>query len=120
MKSFNKYVIFSKTDLNGKIIYVNEAFCNISGYTQEELTGKPHSMVRHDDMTKQSFEKLWQDLKENKYWHGEIKNKNKDGSFYWVDSIIEADYDLQDNHIGYHSVRQNITDKKEIERLKKI
>jgi PAS domain S-box-containing protein len=118
MKSFNKYVIFSKTDLNGKIIYVNEAFCNISGYTQKELIGKPHNMVRHDDMTKQTFEKLWQDLRENKYWHGEIKNKSKDGGFYWVDSIIEAEYDLQDNHIGYHSVRQNITDKKEIEILK--
>ena len=118
MKSFNKYIIFSKTDLHGKIVHVNVAFCIISGYTPEELIGKPHNMVRHDDMTKQTFEKLWQDLRENKYWHGEIKNKKKDGSFYWVDSVIEADYDLENNHIGYYSMRQDITDKKEIERLK--
>jgi PAS domain S-box-containing protein len=118
LKVIDNVAIISKSDLDGNITFANKIFCDISGYSKEELIGKPHSMVRHDDMTKQSFEKLWQDLKENKYWHGEIKNKNKDGGFYWVDSIIEADYDLQDNHIGYHSVIQNITDKKEIEILK--
>jgi PAS domain S-box-containing protein len=118
MKSFNKYTIFSKTDLSGKITYANEAFCNVSGYTKKELVGQPHNIIRHKDMPKETFEKLWKDIKEKKYWHGEIKNKNKNGSFYWLDSIIEADYDSQGNHIGYHAIRQNITAKKEIEILK--
>ena len=118
MKSFNKRIIFSKTDLNGKITYVNEAFCNISGYKQEELIGRPHSMVRHPDMAKNVFEDLWADLQQKKYWHGEIKNKKKTGGYYWVDAVIEAYYDSNGKHVGYQATRQDITSKKEVEKLK--
>jgi len=115
---FNKYVIYSKTDLTGKITYANEAFCNISGYKQDELLGKAHNIVRHPDMDKSVFKDMWNDLKVKNYWRGEIKNKTKSGGFYWVDTIIEASYDHNGNHIGYQAVRQDITNKKESDALK--
>lgn len=118
VNSFDKYIIFSKTDMNGKITFANEAFCKISGYTKKELIGKSHNILRHPDMSKDFFSKIWDDLNVNKHWRGEIKNKKKNGNFYWVDAIIEAEYDASSKQIGYYAIKQNITDKKEIEQLK--
>ena len=119
LESFDKYVIFSKSDLNGKIIDANKAFTDISGYSRKELIGKPHNIVRHPDMKAKVFEQMWDELRERKYWRGEVKNKKKNGGFYWVDTIIEADYDSNGNHIGFHAIRIDITSKKELEALKK-
>jgi len=118
VESFDKYVIFSKTDLKGRITYVSDAFCKISGYTKEELVGQGHNIVRHPDMPSLAFKELWSDLKSKGYWRGEVKNKTKDGGFYWVDAIIESDYGKTGKHIGYHALRQNITSQKEVETLK--
>jgi len=117
--TFDKHIIYSTTDLHGTITYANKAFCDISGYTLEELVGKPHNIVRHPDMPKEAFSKMWYDLKTKKHWRGEVKNKKKDGGFYWVEAIIEAEYDHNGNYIGYHAVRQDITSKKEVETLQK-
>ncbi len=118
-KSFDKNVIFSRTDLEGVITQASEAFCKISGYTQKELIGQPHSIVRHPDMPKEAFEKMWYRLQRKESFELEVKNLKKDGSFYWVKSQFEPDFDTEGNHIGYSALRIDITDKKAVEELSK-
>ena len=77
-------VIVSRTDLKGNITYANETFALISGYTKDELIGKPHNIVRHPDMPKSIFKGLWKDLETKGSWNGVVKNKRKDEGFYWV------------------------------------
>ena len=77
-------LIVSRTDLKGNITYANETFALISGYTQDELIGKPHNIVRHPDMPKSIFKGLWKDLETKGSWNGVVKNKRKDEGFYWV------------------------------------
>lgn len=113
----DKEVITSSTDLTGKIIYVSDAFCEISGYERDELLGKNHSIVRHPDMDSSIYKDLWETIISNKTWTGEIKNLKKDGSFYWVEAIISPSYDIKGNKVGYTSVRHDITDKKYIEEI---
>jgi len=116
--TFDKYVIFSKTDLKGVITHASKAFCDISGYTEEELLGKSHNMVRHPDMPSEAFRLMWIDIKNQKKWSGEVKNRKKDGGSYWVTASIEAEYDNDGRHIGYYAVRHDITAQKEVEELK--
>lgn len=118
LNAFNKNVIYSTTDKQGVITHVSEAFCKISGYEKEELIGKPHNIVRHADMPKSTFEELWSSLKKKGHWSGEIKNRRKDGTYYWVYSKIECEHDEHDTPIGYYAVREDITPKKEVEQLK--
>ena len=119
VNSFDKNVIFSKTDLSGKIIHVSEAFCKISGYKPHELIGKPHNIIRHQEMPKKVFQDLWNSLHKNGKWSGEVKNRKKDGSFYWVFSNIDSDYNDDGKHIGYIALREDITSKKEAQELSK-
>jgi len=114
----NTYVISSTTDLKGVITGVSKAFCNISGYEERELLGKPHNMVRHPDIPKELFKSMWKTIESGKIWQGEIKNLAKDGSYYWVTAVISPLYD-NGKKIGYSSVRQDITDGKRIEELNK-
>jgi len=114
----DKNVIYSSTDLNGKIIDVSQAFCNISGYEKEELLGKNHNITRHSDMPKNIYQSLWSEISHNHSWSGEVKNKKKDGTFYWADTSIFPDFDDNTGQkIGYTAIRQDITDKKKIEEL---
>lgn len=113
----DKYIIFSQTDLKGNITYVSEAFCNISGYKKEELLTNPHNMVRHDDMPKATFEDLWKTIQSDQLWQGEVKNKAKDGSSYWVYSKVTPQKNEEGNIIGYTSVRQDINQQKRAEEL---
>ena len=117
---YDKHVIFSKTDLKGKITHASEAFCRISGYTKEELIGKNHNIVRAEDTPSELFEHLWEDLKQQKnVTVTEIKNRKKDGTYYWVEAEFEPYYDEKGNHIGYSAVRNDITVNKEIELIQK-
>ncbi|WP_229860075.1 HD-GYP domain-containing protein [Candidatus Sulfurimonas baltica] len=118
VKLYDKNVIFSKTDLTGIITHVSEAFCEVSGYKDYELIGKPHSIVRHPDMPKEAFKAMWDTLHTLQKWSGEVKNKKKDGGYYWVAANIEADYNDAGLHVGYSAVRHNITAQKEVEELK--
>ncbi len=118
VSSFDKNVIFSKTDLKGEITHASKAFCDISGYELHELVGKPHSIVRHPDMPKEAFKDLWETIQLGLTWYGEVKNKKKNGESYWGFSKIMPDYDSHNNHIGYYAIRQNITAQKEVEKLK--
>ena len=83
-------LIVSRTDLDGNITYVNETFAFISGYTVDELIGKPHNIVRHPDMPKSIFKELWKELDINGSWSGVVKNKRKDDGFYWVYAEISG------------------------------
>lgn len=112
-------VIYSRTDPKGIITYASKAFCKISGYTNDELLGKPHNIIRHMDMPKEAFQEMWKTIQSGKSWAGEVKNLKKDKSFYWVKAYISPEYDSQGKLIGYAAVRQDITHKKEIEELNK-
>ena len=118
LKTFEKDIIFSATDLTGRIVYVSEAFCKISKYSKDELLGKNHNIVRHKDMSSEIFKELWQSIKSGNSWSGEIKNRAKDGSIYWVLANIEPYLNSKGEIIGYHALRHDITDRKEIEELK--
>jgi len=80
--------ILSTTDEHGIITYVNDLFCEIAGYTKEELLGQPHNIVRHPDMPKVAFKSLWDDVQSKGFWDGFVKNKRKDGGYYWVYATV--------------------------------
>ena len=111
----DKNIITSTTDLKGNITYVSQSFCDVSGYSKEELFGKNHRILKHSDMDKKVYKDLWDSISKDKRWNGEIKNRKKDGSFYWVDATISPIYDEEKVKVGYTSIRQDITDKKMIE-----
>ena len=110
--SFGKNVIASNTDTKGNITYASKAFCDISGYKEEELIGKPHNIVRHPDMPKEIFEDMWKSIKQGRIWEGEIKNKNKSGEIYWVRTTILPEYNYTNKLVGYSSIRHDITAQK--------
>jgi diguanylate cyclase (GGDEF)-like protein/PAS domain S-box-containing protein len=113
----DSYVITSTTDLKGTITQASRAFCEITGYTREELIGKKHNIIRHPDMADSLYDTLWKTIKSGRIWNGEIKNLRKDGSFYWVDSTITPIFDEEGKIKEYTSIRQDITDKKRIEEI---
>ncbi len=118
-QALDKYVITSTTDLRGRITDVSQAFCDISGYSKEELIGASHRIVRHPDMDSRLYEDLWTTIKADKTWVGEIKNRCKDGNFYWVHASIEPLYDHEGKKIGYSAVREDITNQKLLEEEQK-
>ncbi|MBN2864764.1 MAG: diguanylate cyclase [Thiotrichales bacterium] len=113
----DKYVVTSKTDLQGRITYVSEAFSHISGFSKEELIGQTHSIVKHPGMPTSLYESMWQTITQGHSWHGDIKNRRKDGSSYWVSAVISPDFDEEGQIVGYKAIRQDITDKKRIQEL---
>lgn len=117
IKIVDENVLTSSTDLDGNIIYVSQAFCKVSGYEKEELLGKKHSIIRHPDMPKELFKELWKTITSNGTWQGEIKNKRKDGGFYWVDATITPTYDYSGQKVGYTAIRHDISNKKLIEEI---
>jgi len=107
----NESSIVSKTNTNGIITYVNNAFLEISKYSEEELIGKNHNIVRHPDNTKSIFEDMWETIKNKKQiWKGIVRNKAKDGRSYYVNSLVMPILDLNNNIIEYISLRNDITD----------
>ena len=100
--------IVSKTDLDGRIVYANETFIAISGYTPDELIGADHNILRHPDMPPEAFRDMWQALKAGKPWQGLVKNRCKNGDFYWV--VANANPIWDDGTIsGYMSLRVQAT-----------
>ena len=96
--------IYSSTDLKGVIVEANEAFADVSNYTREEMIGQSHNLVRHPDMPPEAFADLWEDLKAGRPWRGIVKNRRKDGGFYWVVANVSP---VRENGqvVGYQSVR---------------
>ncbi|WP_153114880.1 PAS domain-containing protein [Rhodocyclus tenuis] len=98
--------IVSKTDLKGRITYGNRIFIEYSGYTEAELLGAQHNIIRHPDMPRSVFKLLWDNIAQKKEVFAYVKNMSKDGSFYWVLANVTASLDAAGNIVGYYSVRR--------------
>ena len=122
-KAINVSATFSRTDLKGRITYVNDKFCDQNGYTREELIGKPHNIIRHPDTPKELFKNLWGTIKAKKIWKGIIKNRTKSGAATYMDTTIIPIMDLHNEVIEYMSIRHEVTElielQKEIEDTQK-
>lgn len=112
MRVINEEVTFSKgeelvstTDLRGVITYANQNFCQVAGFTAQELIGNHHNMVRHPEMPKAAFADMWRHLKAGQAWRGAVKNRCKDGRYYWVDAFVTPIYQTG-QVVGYQSVRR--------------
>lgn len=116
----DKYVISVSTRTNSIITAVSSAFEKVSGYTKEELIGKKINIIRHPDTLKETHEELWNTIENGKEWHGELKNRDKDGQEYWLEESIIPIKDEKDTVVSYISVGIDITAKKELERISTI
>ena len=113
--------IVSKTNDKGIITYVNEKFCNISGYSKEELIGKNHNIVRHEDTKDEIYQGLWETIhNQKKSWTGQIKNKKKDGTYYWVDTLIKPILDKNGNIEEFMALKNDITEQEDVKEYFKI
>jgi PAS domain S-box-containing protein len=100
-------VIISQTDEKGIITYANKRFCEVSGYTANELVGHPHNIIRHPSMPKAVFAKMWQTISSGQAWNGLVKNLRKDGLYYWVETEILPIKDDNGKITGYMAVRKH-------------
>ena len=98
--------IVSKTDLSGRITYGNKIFIEFSGYSEAELLGTQHNIIRHPDMPRAAFNLVWDTLKSGREIFAYVKNMSKDGSFYWVFAHITPDFGPKGDIVGYYSVRR--------------
>ena len=96
--------LISTTDTRGVITYVNARFAEVSGYSAQELIGSAHNMVRHPDMPSAAFKEMWEKLKSGQSWRGIVKNRCKNGGFYWVDAFVSPLFE-NGTIVGYQSVR---------------
>jgi len=99
-------IIVSKTDLKGRLTYVNDVFCKVGLYEEEEVLGQQHSIVRHPDMPRTVFQLLWQRIQAGEEIFAYVKNMAKNGDHYWVLAHVTPSHDLQGNLDGYHSNRR--------------
>lgn len=113
--------LVSQTDEKGNILFANEDFCTIAGYSLEELIGKPHNIVRHRDMPKAAFKDLWDTVKSGKVWTGYVKNATKNGGYYWVYATVYPNIACENGKCGYLSCRRKPSSEEivEAERLYK-
>ena len=98
--------IVSKTDLKGRITYVNKIFMQMADYNEDELIGKPHNIIRHPDMPRAVFKLLWDRVQNKEEIFAYVKNKTKHGDDYWVFANVTPSLDSNGNIIGYYSVRR--------------
>lgn len=98
--------IVSKTTAKGIITYGNPIFIEFSGYTEEELLGTQHNIIRHPDMPRSAFKLVWETIEAGREFFGYVKNMSKDGGYYWVFTHITPDFDQNNRIVGYTSVRR--------------
>jgi diguanylate cyclase (GGDEF)-like protein/PAS domain S-box-containing protein len=116
-KIIDENIMSSMTDLEGNITEISSAFCKKSGYSKKELIGKNHKIIKHPDNKEELYKDLWQKIQNNESWTGEFKNIKKSGEIFWTWQTISPIFDLNKNKIGYTSIKQDITDKKRIEKI---
>jgi len=105
-----KRYIVSETDAKGRITFCNDYFIEVCGYTKEELIGQPHNIVRDPEMPKVVFKLLWETIKQGKNINAVVKNRAKDGRYYWIFTEFESRRDTDTNEIiGYHAARKSIS-----------
>ncbi len=117
IRVMDEHIMSSDMDLNGTIIRVSQAFCDMSGYTKEELIGKNYEKLKSLDADEDVYKELWETIENDKEWKGELKNITKSGEDYWVEVIISPIYNKKHNKIGYSSIKHNITNRKRLERI---
>lgn len=100
-------IIVSKTDPTGRIVYANDIFINISGYTVNEVLGQPHSMIRHPDMPRAVFKLLWDRISAGHEIFAYVVNRSKNGDHYWVLAHVTPNFDETGQIVGYHSCRRS-------------
>ncbi|NOQ30757.1 MAG: EAL domain-containing protein [Helicobacteraceae bacterium] len=116
-KATDKGNLVSKSDLKGNITYVNDNFCNVTGYNREELIGNPHNIIRHSDTPRETFKDLWRTIQSKNTWKGTLKNRKKNGDYYWVEITVSPILSDSNEIIEYVAIRHDITElvKKRIE-----
>ena len=120
LSQVDKYVLKLDTDLDGKITFVTKYFCEMSGYSKDEILGKNVNILRHPDMSQNFYKNLWQELRAKKIWQGEVKNIDKFGNTYWVKTSLFPKYNDKKEHIGYSSIRTDITATKQLEKTNRL
>ena len=120
LSQVDKYVLKLDTDLDGKINFVTKYFCEMSGYSKDEIIGKNANILRHPDMSQNFYKNLWKELRAKKIWQGEVKNIDKFGNTYWVKTSLFPKYNDKKEHIGYSSIRTDITATKQLEKTNRL
>ncbi len=117
-RELDDLIVFTKTDVEGRITYVSHGFEELTGYSKIQLLGKTHRIFRHKSTSSSFYKEMWKRLSEGKEWKGEIQNLNKDGEVYWEDLHIIPDKNMQGQVIGYTGYRKNINYQKALESQK--
>ncbi|AMG98681.1 PAS sensor domain-containing protein [Serratia liquefaciens] len=110
LSALDKVMVISTTDLQGTITYVNDLFCQLTGFPREELVGQPHNIVRHPSVPKAIYKEMWDTIKAGNIWTGIIPNVGKGGVLYVVDTTVQPLYDAQGKIEAYISIRRVIND----------
>ncbi len=117
IKIIENNVLVSTTDIDGNITSISEALCQLTGYTKKELIGKNHNIFRHEDMEDSYYKEMWETILKGACWQGEMKNRKKDGSYYWTYTKITPIFNKDRTIKEFNAIRQNITDKKKLEKI---
>jgi PAS domain S-box-containing protein len=113
--ALDQHAIVSATDANGIIDYANDRFCDISGYTRDELIGRSHGLLRSDEHDDAFFQSMWETISDGRVWHGEIKNRTKSGGIYWASATIVPLVDERRVPFRYFAIRTDISGRKRME-----
>lgn len=111
----DQYIPISSTDLQGIITDCNEAFCNLTGYSKEDLVGKNHNIIKDHETPKEVYKDFWKVIVNNETYIGELKNRKKDGTPFWIRTRVHPMYEKNGKKVGYISVREDITNAKHLE-----
>ncbi|RBQ29435.1 histidine kinase [Aliarcobacter vitoriensis] len=116
----DNYVLKLDTNLKGEITYATNYFCKSSGFSQDEIIGNNVNILRHPDISSSFYRNMWSDLKATKNWQGEVKNRDKFGNTYWVKAVLFPRYNFKNEHIGFSSIRTDITSTKQLEKTNRL